>query len=367
MSRIIALATTFVLLGSAAAQAATHGDLVSAKPLTTKAKLAGASKNLAVVYKTKGVSGKLVNVTGMLAIPKGKAPKGGWKIFSWAHGTTGLADSCAPSLAPGGGSVKYIAPYLNSLLKSGYAIAQTDYEGLGSPGEHPYLNGVSAGRSVLDIARAARNYDKQVGKKLVISGHSQGGHAALWAASLVRTWTPELNLRSTVAFAPASHIGEQAGIISKFDSTSLSPLAGMILRGAAISKPSLNIESLLSPAALALWPDTITKCNAELGKADSWGGIKATDILNPGADLTPVVAFLNANDPESRKPAGPVEIVQGDADALVLPAITSNLADEYNKAGVKLTYTVIPKLNHGTIASDAKGRNAALKFIAKNR
>jgi diguanylate cyclase (GGDEF)-like protein len=46
------------------------------------------------------------------------------------------------------------SPLEDTLLKAGYAVVNTDYEGLGTPGIHPYLVGVSAGRSVLDIVRA---------------------------------------------------------------------------------------------------------------------------------------------------------------------------------------------------------------------
>jgi hypothetical protein len=38
-------------------------------------------------------------------------------------------------------------------------VVQTDYEGLGTPGTHPYLNGPSEGRRVLDMVRAARRLD----------------------------------------------------------------------------------------------------------------------------------------------------------------------------------------------------------------
>lgn len=45
---------------------------------------------------------------------------------------------------------------LASLLKKGYIVAATDYQGLGGPGPHPYLVGPSAAHSVLDLVRAAR-------------------------------------------------------------------------------------------------------------------------------------------------------------------------------------------------------------------
>ena len=86
---------------------------------------------------------------------------------------------------------------------------RTDYQGLGTPGVHPYLIGKAAARSALDIIGAARQLDRHLSKKFVIAGHSQGGHAALWTADYAKRWAPGLKLRGTMAFAPASHIAEQ--------------------------------------------------------------------------------------------------------------------------------------------------------------
>ena len=37
---------------------------------------------------------------------------------------------------------------------------------------------------MLDVVRAARKLDKRLGSSVIIAGHSQGGQAALFAASL---------------------------------------------------------------------------------------------------------------------------------------------------------------------------------------
>ena len=62
--------------------------------------------------------------------------------MSWAS-TSGIADSCAPSREPKGPYTFYAAPQFGAWLKAGDAIANTDYEGLGTPGVHPYLVGRS--------------------------------------------------------------------------------------------------------------------------------------------------------------------------------------------------------------------------------
>lgn len=86
----------------------------------------------------------------------------------------------------------------------------SDYQGSGTKGPHPYLNGDAAGRNVLDIVRAARQLHNTDPSHPVLSaqfatvGHSQGGQAALFAAHLAKTWTPDLQLRGVSVMAPSS-------------------------------------------------------------------------------------------------------------------------------------------------------------------
>src|SRR3954469_22229146 len=238
-----------------------HGGLIWARRLTGAAALRGGAGNRLLLYRSTGIRGKAVAVSGTVAIPKGRAPKGGWPVVAYAHGTTGIADSCAPSRDSAGNPVHglnaYAYPLLQRWLKAGYAVVRTDYEGLGTPGAHPYLIGRSEGRSVLDSVRAARKLDPRLGRRVVIAGHSQGGHAALWAASLAPKWTPELNVRGTLALAQASHIGEQAALLRSVTSPSgLSGFSSMILRGIDVADPGLHVASVLSQRAAALYPQT---------------------------------------------------------------------------------------------------------------
>jgi hypothetical protein len=90
-------------------------------------------------------------------------------VISWAHGTTGVADVCAPTRdfagTPNPTGESYINDDLNAWLQAGYAVLRTDYEGLGTPGKHPNLGGTSEGRSVLDIVAAARQLDPRISKR----------------------------------------------------------------------------------------------------------------------------------------------------------------------------------------------------------
>ena len=50
-----------------------------------------------VLYSSRTPQGKQTAVSGSVSVPEGKAPKRGWPVITWAHGTTGVADVCAPS------------------------------------------------------------------------------------------------------------------------------------------------------------------------------------------------------------------------------------------------------------------------------
>src|SRR4051812_10474597 len=215
----------------------THGDLIWARKAKGEPALKSAGASWLVLYRSVGTDGKAIAVSGVVSVPKGKAPKKGWPVITWDHGTTGIADVCAPSRDttdnPAHGYSAYIYPLLNRWLKAGYAVVRTDYQGLGTAGVHQYLVGVSEGRSTLDIVRAARKLHGHVSNRFAISGHSQGGHAALWGAFLAPKWTPDLKLRGTVAFAPASHISELVSLVGTQHSPGggLSSEAALVLRG----------------------------------------------------------------------------------------------------------------------------------------
>jgi pimeloyl-ACP methyl ester carboxylesterase len=253
---------------------------------------------------------------------------------------------------------------LASYVKAGYAVVGADYEGLGTPGVHPYLYGPSEGRSVLDIVRAAREVDPRIGKKVAVMGHSQGGHAALWAAYLAPTYTPELKVRGTVAYAPASHVKDQSNLL--FVLKSPSPLSGLIasiFRGTDVAFPNLNIPSYLSDRAAQLYPQIDERCLGEMEGPDSWGGVAPADILRQGVDIAPLLAAVDKSDPENLKIKTPVLISQGESDTTVIPLFTDQLDNELKAKGVKVTYKKYPGVTHGLIPQ--AGRKDARAYLKK--
>lgn len=335
-----------------------HGTLIWERPVKGGVALKG-TKTYLVMYKQVGISGKLVPVSGTVSIPNGKAPKGGWPVISFAHGTTGIADICAPSRQSSDPTAPIFAPW----IKAGYAVVLTDYEGLGGPGPHPYLIGRSEGYGVLDIVRAARELSPALSNKLIIAGHSQGGHAALWAASLAAKYTPDLKLRGVIAYAPASHIAQQASFLKLVSTTSLTGLAATILRGIDIAYPSLHIGSLLTPAAAKLYPQTLTRCLGTLDQPNSFGGLPLNQLVQQSANTQPAINDLQKNDPGTLKIGAPVLIEQGLADQTVSPTFTQELAMSLAGVGDAVTLHTYAGADHGGVLAAAAAD--ATSFLKK--
>jgi hypothetical protein len=122
--------------------------------------------NWLVLYQSQDVHGNAIATSGIIALPQTPPPAGGYPVISRAHGTVGVADLCAPSRDQPDSLAHPMNAYpqtlLNALLQNGYAVAMTDYEGLGTTDRtHPYLLGQSEAYGVLDIVRAGQRRSRR--------------------------------------------------------------------------------------------------------------------------------------------------------------------------------------------------------------
>ncbi|HEY1178418.1 MAG TPA: lipase family protein, partial [Phytomonospora sp.] len=176
------------------------GTLLRDRPLPRELWPDAAGAAHRVAYQGLGYDGGGRLVTGSVFVPAGRAPEGGWPVIGFAHGTTGLSDAAAPSRA---GLPRLERAHVSAWLAGGYAVAATDYEGLATPGPHPYFNGEAVADDVIDAVRAAHQLGHRLSRDWLAVGFSQGGHAALFCAHIATGYAPELDFKGTVALAPA--------------------------------------------------------------------------------------------------------------------------------------------------------------------
>src|SRR5260370_9162470 len=112
------------------------------------------------------------------------------------------------------------------MVARGFAIVMTDYQGLGTPGLHTYVNRVAQGDAMIDAARAAMKLpDTSLDPHGPVAfwGYASGGQASLSAAELASSYAPEMNIVGTFADAPVTHV---VPAIPDIDGNFLAPLAG---------------------------------------------------------------------------------------------------------------------------------------------
>ncbi len=316
------------------------GTLISATALTGAP---AGTTGYKVRYKSVSPAGAPIEVTGLAYIPKAKAPAGGWPVLSYAHGTVGLADRCTPS--------NNITAIENTVAGAfaglGFAVVASDYEGLGTPGRHPYIVGVSEGRGVLDIVRAARQIPgATVSNRFVTWGHSQGGHAALFAGELAPTWAPELKLLGVAAGAPPSQLSNVG------DSVSTSPFRGylfMVAAGLQAADPTLNFNDVITAKAQEILPVVDTGCNSEIFSAFNKVPIDQL-VIKDGLLKDPWKSALSANEPGKVKTNAPILIIHGDKDEQIPVETSAVLKKKLCALGNSVERKIYPGQDHGGAA-----------------
>ena len=339
------------------------GQVIWARQLTGSAALPGAAENLLVLHHSRTPAGQDTAVSGTVSVPQGQPPAAGWPVLSWAHGTTGVADSCAPSRdAPGHPAhicTQIADTVLDLWVRRGWVVVKTDYAGLGTPGPHPYLVGAAAARDTVGIVIAARQLHPGIGRRWVVMGHSQGGHAALFAAALAPAEIPGLDLIGAVAIAPTG--GAHDVIADLRDGRAPASALGFLalaLLGVAAADRDLRLEELLNRPALRLLAMAETDGIDDLIAAGSRPRLSPANVFQPGADLEPLLKALAANDPAALRLRTPMLIVQGSDDPITAPARTDYITRCLNANGATLDYHVYPGRGHFDVIAAAHVQNA---------
>lgn len=234
----------------------TPGSVIYSKVIETTAQWT----QYLMLYSSTGEMGGKIVVTGRVWVPTTAAPAGGFDVIAWAPGSVGLNDACAPSRY----NVAAWAPAdLAGLIAAGYVVVATDYEGLGTPGPHPYFGSRSESQTIFDAVRAAADLGVNISRRTVLLGWSRGGHAVV-AASERTAYAPDLDVRGAVGLGAGVVQADEYAInlILAFNPG----YAMMVLRGisSTVGETSGPVKQFkahyLTPNGIAQLPDAEIGC-----------------------------------------------------------------------------------------------------------
>ena len=128
-------------------------------------------------YSLPGPRGESLPLSGLLALPRGAAPR---RVASFQHGTA-TTRSAVPSKPDGTGLAAAVL-----FAGNGYALVAPDYPGMGrSPGRHPYYVAEAIGPAVVGMIEAAQRLEGVPDSPVFLAGFSEGGWASLAALHLL--------------------------------------------------------------------------------------------------------------------------------------------------------------------------------------
>ena len=329
--------------------AAEPGAVLRSEMVELTGPLAGAS-GWRILYRSTDASGAPAVVSGMVLVPAGAPPEGGRPVVAWAHGTTGIADRCAPSAT---GNLFYddYGAEGRRLLDQGFVVTATDYHGLGTPGVHTYHRSEELARATIDSVAAAHRLEgaAPLSPQWATVGHSEGGLAALAVDERSPGALPELDFRGSVVAAPTPRLSSVAPLMFAVEERGYGALLLAAVAGVA---PELDPAVALGAKAAARGALLTHGCWEEA--VPGFDDIEPEQMLASaavGERLAEVLADWAAFDPAAA--VGPLLVVQGEADTSVLPAFTEDLVDELSASGVDVDYRTYADADHETVLADS--------------
>lgn len=312
-----------------------------------------------VMYATRDRRGAPIAVTGTVLVPPvpwvgiGQRP-----VVGYAAGTQGLGDQCAPSRQLAAGS-EYEGAFISGLLARGYAVAMSDYEGLGTPGTHTYMVRTAQAHAVLDMVRAAQRLSGTglpSAGPVLLAGYSQGGGATAAAVELAPAYAPELEVRGAVAGAVPAELG---AVAAHLDGSLYSAFALYAVAGQAAAY-GIDLSDYLNARGLSVMEAVRGECVAESIALHAF--TRSSTLTQDGRDLTELAASepfrsIIADQRIGRlRPAVPVLVTHSLLDDVIPYAVGKGLARDWCARGANVAFSpnITPTHVGGAVPSFAK-------------
>ena len=300
---------------------------------------------LRILYHSRTAGGEDVAVSGVVLVPDGKSPVGGWPVIAWAHDFRGAARTCAPSLMKNLGAGPILAMYANL----GYVVVATDYSGLGANSGKPVLDMRSNAFDVIYSVAAARvavtEAGSKIGSKWIAVGPFQGGLAAV---AVAESEAPDPNYLGSVI---TSGLADAQQAYEHFAQASSSNRMLLVLASTVKALyPEFQVSDMLQDKALPAYRRAGQTCGGETEPEFT------TEMLKPGWESNRFVHdFFSVNTPGERRAHSPLLVISGEADPAIPAEMSAKTVARMCQQGSRVLFLKYPNLD----ASGVMGASVA--------
>lgn len=328
------------------------GDLIRSEPSRLVLEPSGqlgafVATGTRIMYRSNDTHDRPIAVTGTYFEPDNPWPGHGPRpLIAFAVGTYGQGDQCAPSrlfnqgIHYSGGfdiTLNYEEGFVATMVARGFAVVVTDYEGLGTPGVHPYANRASEAHALIDAARAAMqlpNTSLDPRGPVAFWGYSQGGQASGAAVEMAPTYAPDLDVVGAYVGAPPADLQQ---LLPFIDGSALAGAVGYLLNSliAAYPESEPTIRAALTPRGTQMLDNTVDQCVVQTLADYTFRNLQGWFITDPYQLLAeePYKTLLDKQRLGRLRPSAPVLIDQNRWDPVVPWVGSRQLAIDWCAAG----------------------------------
>ncbi|MCK2238848.1 MULTISPECIES: lipase family protein [unclassified Crossiella] len=299
-----------------------------------------------LVYNSRSAQDRPVAASAAVLTPAGTPPAGGWPVIAWAHGTSGVARQCAPSLMQD----LYYPEIFADWLGQGYAVVAADYSGLGAGEGHEYLTLTANARDVRYAVAAARTAMPELGARWVAVGHSQGGQT-VWGVARQEVAEPTGKFLGSVALAPVTPYDRLQERVA--DNQGQGQYLAYVSSSIALQHKDFKPADMLTEAGLRDYDKYLTQGCWGYGRVVSGTGTPR-ELLRPNWSAHPAArAFVEGNRYATAPLAGPIFVVAGATDKDVAADTIAAEAKQQCRQGTAVTYREYPGGHDGVLPESA--------------
>jgi hypothetical protein len=318
------------------------GDLIRSEPVE-EYELPPEVSAVRILYHSRSAAGEDVATSGVVLIPsEGKPPAGGWPVIAWAHGATGVARPCAPSLMRNVGH----GPFLSMYVNLGYAVVATDYTGLGTNFRNAFLDAQSNANDVIGSISAARVAVPQLGARWIVMGEGEGSLAAVAVAEKKN----EIRDPAYMGSIAISGLADAKELYAHSTQVPSRSMLAFLAYGIKTVYPQFQVTDMLTEKALAPYHHIEQNC----GEAATLAELPPAEMLKPGWENNEFVRqYFARNSLGQVQALGSILVISGEADRAVPATLTALVIARMCKQGNRVQWERYPDLDPGRVIGDS--------------